>query len=129
MVLIFDVLFLALLYAAWEHIGAILQTESAHAGNRERDRGRLPALGCALRLLENGSPPSDDYACGIAVSILPVCQNTYFLDDVSAAGLSNSVKKYYKIQYKKTATDAWTVTATLVSSPQSPDLTNANKFP
>jgi hypothetical protein len=128
MVLIFNVLFLGVLYVAWEHIGAILQTESAHAGNRERDRGRLPALGCALRLLENDTPPSDDYNCGIAISVLPVYPNTCSIDDVSTTGLNNSVRKYYKINYKKTAPGAWTVTATLVTAPYSPDLTNAYKF-
>ena len=128
MVLIFNVFFLAMLYAAWRHIGAILQAESAHAGNRERNLGRLPALGCALRLLENGTPPTDDYNCGITISVLPVYPNTCSIDDVSTTGLNNSVSKYYKINYKKTAPGAWTVTATLVAGPYAPDLTNAYQF-
>jgi len=124
LVLVFNVLFLALLYVAWQHIGAVLQLESAPAGNRERDRGRLPALGCALRLLENDTPPSDDYNCGITISVLPIYHNTCYIDDISITGLGNSVKKYYKINYKKTAAGDWTVTATLVSKDDFDKLTD-----
>ena len=128
LVLIFNALFLALLYVAWQHIGAILQLESTHASHRERDRGRLPAFGCALRLLENDTPPTGDYTCGITISVLPVSQNTCCFDDISTAGVGNSIKKYYKANYKKTAPGVWNVTVTLVLTPYAPDLTNAYKF-
>ncbi len=55
LVLVFVVLFLAMLGVAWRQIGAVLRIESARARQMTRDDGSLLAVAKALRLLETTS--------------------------------------------------------------------------
>ena len=67
MVLIFLVLFLALLGVAWRRVASALRIASVRAVQTQRDEGSIPALALAMHLLETGLPPISPYVCGVTL--------------------------------------------------------------
>ena len=68
LVLVFIVLFLALLGVAYRQTAAALRIESVRSLQIQRDEGSIHALARALALLETGNPPSDPYVCGVTIT-------------------------------------------------------------
>jgi hypothetical protein len=68
MVLIFLVLFLALLGTAWRGMGSALRVASARSLQSQRDEGSIGALARAMQLLETGAPPASPYVCGVTIA-------------------------------------------------------------
>jgi hypothetical protein len=67
LVLMFIVLFLALLGVVYREVAGALRIESLHSVQVRRDQGSVPALARALALFETGLPPSNPYVCGVTV--------------------------------------------------------------
>jgi len=63
MVLLFNVLFVALLGVAWRHTASALRLATVREKQTQRDEGCLHALALAMRRLETGLPPSTPYVC------------------------------------------------------------------
>lgn len=68
LVLVFIVLFLAMLGVACRQTAAALRIESVRTLQTQRDEGSLHALAKGLALLETGLPPADPYICGVDIS-------------------------------------------------------------
>jgi glutathione S-transferase len=71
MVLIFAILFLALLGVAWRRIASSLRVAAIRTVQAQRDQGSTVALARAMHLLETGTPPSSPspYVCGTTITI------------------------------------------------------------
>ena len=67
LVLMFIVLFLALLGVVYRDLSGSLRIESLHALEQRRDEGTIAALARALALLESGLPPANPYACSVTI--------------------------------------------------------------
>jgi hypothetical protein len=67
LVLIFIVLFLALLGVVYRELAGTLRIESLHSLEVQRDTGSVHALARGLALLESGLPPTNPYACGVTI--------------------------------------------------------------
>jgi hypothetical protein len=67
LVLVFVVLFLALMGTAYRGVAALLRVESVRALQVQRDEGSTQAVARALALLETGVPPTDPYVCGVTI--------------------------------------------------------------
>ena len=72
MVLIFTMLFFAMLGVAWRRIAASLRIASIRTVQTHRDQGSIPALARAMHLLETGTPPSSPspYVCGVTINVV-----------------------------------------------------------
>jgi hypothetical protein len=68
LVLIFVLLFVAILGVGWRRLGSSLRVQTIRAGQVQRDQGSVQALGLGLGLLETGSPPSNPYACTVNIT-------------------------------------------------------------
>ena len=66
-VLMFIVLFLAMLGVVCRELAGALRVESLHAIEVQRDEGSIQALARALALLETGLPPTNPYVCGATI--------------------------------------------------------------
>jgi hypothetical protein len=64
MVLVFLVLFLAVLGVCYRHIAAMLRIESVNQIRIVHDQGCVEVLARAMALLESGLPPSNPFVCG-----------------------------------------------------------------
>jgi hypothetical protein len=64
MVLVFLVLFLAILGVCYRHIAAMLRVESVNQTRTVYDEDCIAALARAMALLESGLPPSNPFVCG-----------------------------------------------------------------
>ena len=80
LVLIFVILFLALMGVAWSRVGSVLRVATARAVQAHRDQGSLPALARAMHLLETGLPPISPYVCGVTLNVsgVPVSYTVTF---------------------------------------------------
>ncbi len=67
LVLVFIVLFLAMLGVTLRATGSALRIESARLRQLQRDEGSIHALAKGVALLETGLPPSDPYVCGVDI--------------------------------------------------------------
>ena len=67
LVLMFVVLFLALLGVVYREVAAALRIESLHSIEVRRDEGSVQALAQGVALLESGLPPTNPYACGVTI--------------------------------------------------------------
>ena len=67
LVLMFIVLFLALLGVVYREVAGALRIESLHSIEVQRDAGSVHALARALALLETGLPPANPYVCGVTI--------------------------------------------------------------
>ncbi|MBU4273150.1 MAG: hypothetical protein KKE86_11140 [Planctomycetes bacterium] len=96
-VLVFVVLFLAMLGVAWRQIGAVLRIEAARAKQMSRDEGSLRAVAKGLRLLETGLPSEDE---------------------VSYSTTIDEGSQWYKVTFTRDPADetVWTVSAIPESS-------------
>lgn len=105
-VLVFVILFLAMLGTAWRQLGSVLRIETVRAKQMTRDQGSLKAAAKALRMLEMSYP-----------SALPASGQE------ANYGYSTTIdeKEHYYIVIIKHENDdnIWTVTATAV--PEEPD--------
>ena len=63
LVVLFLVLFLAILGVAGCEVAALLRTVSLQTVHSDRDQGSLQAAALAVALLETGLPPTSPYAC------------------------------------------------------------------
>jgi hypothetical protein len=68
LVLVFVMLFLALLGVAYRNTAAALRTEAVVAQQTQRDEGSIHALARAVKLLETGLPPASPYVCGVTIT-------------------------------------------------------------
>ncbi len=68
LVLVFIVLFLAMLGVACRQTAAALRIETIRTLQIQRDEGTLHALAKGLALLETGVPPADPYLCGVDIT-------------------------------------------------------------
>lgn len=68
LVLVFVVLFLALLGVAYRNVVSALRLETVHVQQAQRDEGSIHALARAVTLLETGLPPSSPYVRGAIIS-------------------------------------------------------------
>jgi hypothetical protein len=67
-VVVFVVLFLAILGVASRQLAAVLRVETVRAQQAQRDQGSVAAVALGLGLLETGLPPSDPYSCAATVT-------------------------------------------------------------
>lgn len=67
LVLLFLVLFLALLGVAFRELAATIRTVSLQELQADRDEGSLHAVARAMALLETGLPPTSPYVCGATI--------------------------------------------------------------
>jgi len=67
LVLVFNVLFLAMLSVAYRGVASALRAESARTLQVRRDEGATAALARGLALLETGLPPSNPYLCCVTL--------------------------------------------------------------
>jgi hypothetical protein len=67
LVLMFIVLFLALLGIVYREVAGAIRIESLHTIQVRRDAGSVHALARALALLETGLPPANPYVCGVTI--------------------------------------------------------------
>lgn len=67
LVLVFIVLFLAMLGVACRRTATALRIETVRALQTQRDEGSLHALARGLALLETGLPPADPYVCEVDI--------------------------------------------------------------
>lgn len=67
LVLLFLVLFQALLGVAYREMAAALRIVSVQAIQAQRDEGSVHALARAMALLETGLPPANPYVCGATI--------------------------------------------------------------
>jgi hypothetical protein len=100
LVLLFLVLFLALLGVAYREMAAAVRTVSVQSLEADRDEGSLHALARAMALLETGLPPANPYVCGATI-------------DTSAGPRS------FRVTFTSPADTTWSVR----SAPASPDET------
>jgi hypothetical protein len=93
LVLVFVVLFLAVLGVAYRQTASVLRVETVRARQAQRDQGGVVAVARGLALLETGLPPSDPYVCAVTVS--------------TSAGPST-----YTVTFASEGPGAWSVRAT-----------------
>lgn len=67
LVLVFNVLFLAMLGVAYRGVASAFRAESARVLQVRRDEGATAALARGLALLETGLPPSSPYDCRVTL--------------------------------------------------------------
>lgn len=67
LVLVFIVLFLAMLGVACRQTASALRIESVRTLQIERDQGSMHAVAKGLALLETGLPPTDPYSCAVEI--------------------------------------------------------------
>ncbi len=67
LVMIFVVLFLAVLGVAWRRMASALRIASVRTVQTQRDQGSTVAMALAMHLLETGVPPGSPYACGVTI--------------------------------------------------------------
>jgi hypothetical protein len=99
MVLVVIVMTATMLVAAihQRHLSSLLQLEKAAQEAARFQNGTIAAIAEGLDLLQTGLPPTDTYACGYTIT-------------------SVSETRYFRLDYARTGTQTWTVTATEVSS-------------
>lgn len=68
LVLVFIVLFMAMLGVACRQTASALRIESVRTTQIERDEGSMHAVAKGLALLETGLPPSDPYSCAVEIN-------------------------------------------------------------
>ncbi len=68
LVLVFIVLFMAMLGVACRQTASALRIETVRTTQIERDQGSMHAVARGLALLETGLPPSDPYSCAVEIS-------------------------------------------------------------
>ena len=77
LVLLFLVLFMAVLGVACRELAAVIRTVSVQTVQSDRNQGTLQAAAMAVALLETGLPPTSPYACLAVVNTptgpQPIC--------------------------------------------------------
>ena len=68
MVVIFIVLFTAMLGVVFRELAGALQVETLHKLEVQRDTGTFVALSQALALLQTGLPPTNPYECSVTIN-------------------------------------------------------------
>lgn len=68
LVLVFIVLFLAMLGVTLRETASALRVEGARVKQLQRDEGSIHALAKGVALLETGLPPTDPYVCGVDIN-------------------------------------------------------------
>jgi hypothetical protein len=68
LVLVFIVLFMAMLGVACRQTASALRIETVRASQIERDEGSMHAVARGLALLESGLPPADPYECAVEIN-------------------------------------------------------------
>jgi hypothetical protein len=68
LVLIFVLLFVAILGVGWRRLGSSLRVQTVRVGQVQRDQGSVQALALGLGLLETGLPPSNPFVCNVNVT-------------------------------------------------------------
>ena len=68
LVVLFVLLFMAMLGVGWRLLGSNLRVESVRTLQVQRDQGSVPAIARGLTLLETGLPPSNPYVCGVDIA-------------------------------------------------------------
>ncbi len=74
-VVMFIVLFTALLGVVFRELAGALRVETLHTLEVQRDTGSVVALAQALALLQTGVPPASPYVCYTTVGTPPSSQN------------------------------------------------------
>ena len=74
-VVIFIVLFSALLGVVFRELAGALRIETLHTLEVQRDTGSIVALAQALTLLQTGVPPTSPYVCYTTIGASPNSQN------------------------------------------------------
>jgi hypothetical protein len=100
-------LFVVFAFGAWAVLfhscGSVLRVEEARALRQTRSQWTAPAMAQALRLLQTGDPPAEDYACKLALA-------------------QDGETRYFRLSYEKIAPIRWTVTAAITDADDvSPD--------
>lgn len=67
LVVLFVLLFLAMLGVSYRELGAALRIESTRVQQVQRDQGCVPAAARGLALLETGLPPSNPYVGAVTI--------------------------------------------------------------
>lgn len=68
LVLVFIVLFMAMLGIACRQTASALRIETVRMAQIERDQGSVHAVARGLALLETGFPPTNPYSCAVEIS-------------------------------------------------------------
>lgn len=68
LVLVFIVVFLAVLGVAYRQTAAALRLESVRSQQVRRDEGSVHALARGVTLLETGLPPANPYLCAVTLN-------------------------------------------------------------
>lgn len=68
LVLVFIILFMAMLGVACRQTASALRIESVSLVQKQRDEGSLHAVAKGLALLETGIPPTDPYVCAVDIT-------------------------------------------------------------
>ena len=68
LVLLFVLLFVAMLGVGWRRLGSALRVQTVRVGQVQRDQGSVQALGLGLSLLETGLPPVNPYVCSVNIT-------------------------------------------------------------
>ena len=122
LVVMFTMLFVMLTGVAWRQMSSVVRNFSVRTSRIQRDEGALQALAHALRRLENGVPPADDYSCYDTIQV-PAGQNVMTNRLGTAQTLQNC---YYKLTFTRQPDQdgkrIYQVTVEPVPSPGTPAL-------
>jgi hypothetical protein len=99
LVVAFTMLFVMLTGVAWRQMSSVVRNFSVRTDRIQRDQGALQALAHALRRLENGVPPADDYSCYDTIQV-PAGKNVMARRLGTAEPLRDC---YYKLTFTRKA--------------------------
>jgi hypothetical protein len=77
-VVLFNVLFLALLGVAWRRMASVIRVATIRTEQTLCDEGSLSVLAKSMRLLETGLPPSSPYERGAIVTLETSGEERFF---------------------------------------------------
>ena len=95
-VVVFCVIFLAMLGMVWRQLGSATRTFAMRTTCIQRDQGSVQALADAMHALEVGPPPANPYVCYDTVAIYPVRQLKTYTTDTKTSN-------YYQITFTRTS--------------------------
>jgi hypothetical protein len=97
LVVMFTMLFVMLAGVAWRQMSSVVRNFSVRTSRIQRDQGALQALAHALRRLENGVPPADDYSCYDTIQV-PGGQNVM----TNRLGTAQTLRDcFYKLTFRR----------------------------
>ena len=97
LVVMFTMIFVMLTGVAWRQMSSVIRNFSVRTNRIQCDQGALQALAHALRRLENGVPPADQYFCYDTIQS-PAGQNVMTNRLETAQTLRNC---YYKLTFSR----------------------------